>query len=85
MPASPRGFADGVRADGTMYMTVSGAIGRIENGSDPRKLDTVYGKVIRLRDEEPCLPTTRSSASQARSRRFSPWAIAISSASRHIQ
>ena len=37
--------------DGTLYLTVSGAAGRIANGSDPRKLDTVYGKVIRLRDD----------------------------------
>jgi len=37
--------------DGTLYITVSGAAGRIANGSDPRKLDTVYGKVIRLRDD----------------------------------
>ena len=31
--------------DGTIYMTVSGAAGRIKGGPDPRKLDTVYGKV----------------------------------------
>ena len=38
--------------DGTIYMTVSGAAGRMPNGGpDPRKLDTVYGKVIRLRDD----------------------------------
>jgi glucose/arabinose dehydrogenase len=37
--------------DGTIYITVSGAGGRIANGPDPRKLDTVYGKVIRLRDD----------------------------------
>jgi aldose sugar dehydrogenase len=37
--------------DGTIYMTVSGAGGRIAGGNDPRKLDTVYGKVIRLRDD----------------------------------
>ena len=37
--------------DGTIYITVSGAAGRIANGPDPRKLDTVYGKVIRLRDD----------------------------------
>ncbi len=37
--------------DGTIYITVSGAGGRITNGPDPRKLDTVYGKVIRLRDD----------------------------------
>ena len=38
--------------DGSIYMTVSGAAGRMPNGGpDPRKLDTVYGKVIRLRDD----------------------------------
>jgi glucose/arabinose dehydrogenase len=37
--------------DGTIYMTVSGAAGRIAGGPDPRKLDTVYGKVIRVRDD----------------------------------
>lgn len=37
--------------DGTIYITVSGAGGRQPNGPDPRKLDTVYGKVIRLRDD----------------------------------
>jgi glucose/arabinose dehydrogenase len=37
--------------DGTIYMTVSGAGGRTAAGNDPRKLDTVYGKVIRLQDD----------------------------------
>jgi aldose sugar dehydrogenase len=38
--------------DGTIYMTVSGAGGRLANGGpDPRKPDTVYGKVLRLRDD----------------------------------
>ena len=37
--------------DGTLYMTISGAAGRIANGPDPRKTDTVYGKVIRLKDD----------------------------------
>ena len=37
--------------DGTIYMTVSGAAGRIKDGPDPRKLDTTYGKVIRVRDD----------------------------------
>jgi len=37
-------------------MTISGAGGRIPAGpsgpeADPRKLDTVYGKVIRLQDD----------------------------------
>src|SRR5262245_16617455 len=37
--------------DGTVYMTISGAAGRQQGGNDPRKLDTAYGKVIRLRDD----------------------------------
>jgi len=42
--------------DGTVYMTISGAGGRIPAGTggpeaDPRKLDTAYGKVIRVRDD----------------------------------
>ena len=37
--------------DGTIYMTVSGAAGRIKGGPDPRKLDTAYGKVVRVRDD----------------------------------
>jgi glucose/arabinose dehydrogenase len=37
--------------DGTIYMTASGAAGRIAGGNDPRKLDTVAGKVIRLQDD----------------------------------
>jgi glucose/arabinose dehydrogenase len=42
--------------DGTVYMTISGAGGRIAAGAggpeaDPRKLDTAYGKVIRVRDD----------------------------------
>ena len=37
--------------DGTLYMTISGAGGRMPNGPDPRKLDTDYGKVIRVNDD----------------------------------
>jgi aldose sugar dehydrogenase len=37
--------------DGTVYMTISGAGGRQPGGNDPRKLDTAYGKVIRVRDD----------------------------------
>jgi glucose/arabinose dehydrogenase len=37
--------------DGTIYITISGAGGRTAAGLDPRKLETVYGKVIRLRDD----------------------------------
>ena len=36
--------------DGTIYMTASGAAGRTA-ANDPRKLDTVAGKVIRLKDD----------------------------------
>ena len=42
--------------DGSIYMTISGAGGRIPAAAaapelDPRKPDTVYGKVIRIRDD----------------------------------
>jgi len=42
--------------DGSIYMTVSGAAGRVaatggEPALDPRKPDTAHGKVIRLRDD----------------------------------
>ena len=37
--------------DGTLYVTISGAAGRTANGLDPRKLDSDYGKVIRLNDD----------------------------------
>lgn len=51
---SGRAIAGGSRMafapDGTIYMTVSGAGGRLP-GLDPRTLDTVYGKVIRLNDD----------------------------------
>jgi len=47
-------FAGGSRMafapDGTIYMTISGVRGRTET-LDPRTLDTVYGKVIRLNDD----------------------------------
>jgi glucose/arabinose dehydrogenase len=47
-------FAGGSRMafapDGTLYMTVSGALGRT-SGWDPRKPDTDFGKVIRIRDD----------------------------------
>src|SRR5258705_3335978 len=36
--------------DGTIYMTASGAVGRTA-ANDPRSLDTVAGKGIRLRDD----------------------------------
>src|SRR5258708_38396555 len=37
--------------DGTIYMTASGAAARPGGPNDPRKLDTVAGKVIRLKDD----------------------------------
>jgi glucose/arabinose dehydrogenase len=49
-PASQGGSRMAFAPDGTIYMTVSGAGGRTPT-LDPRKLDTVYGKVIRLRDD----------------------------------
>ena len=36
--------------DGTLFMTVSGALGRT-SGWDPRRTDTDFGKVIRIRDD----------------------------------
>ena len=49
-PAIAGGSRMAFAPDGTLYMTVSGAAGRRE-GLDPRTLDTVHGKVIRLRDD----------------------------------
>jgi glucose/arabinose dehydrogenase len=49
-PASQGASRMAFAPDGTIYMTVSGAGGR-RPGLDPRALDTVYGKVIRLRDD----------------------------------
>ena len=42
--------------DGSIYMTISGAGGRVAEAAgapalDPRKPDTAYGKVIRVRDD----------------------------------
>jgi glucose/arabinose dehydrogenase len=48
--ASQGGSRMAFAPDGTIYMTVSGAGGRRGN-LDPRTLDTVYGKVIRLRED----------------------------------
>ena len=55
-PTTPGGSRMAFAPDGSLYMTISGAAGRIPAGAngpeaDPRKLDTVYGKVIRLRDD----------------------------------
>jgi glucose/arabinose dehydrogenase len=55
-PTSQGGSRLAFATDGTIYMTISGALGRLPAGAggpeaDPRKLDTVYGKVIRLRDD----------------------------------
>ena len=49
-PAIAGGSRMAFAPDGTIYMTVSGARGRFDN-LDPRTLDTVYGKVIRLNDD----------------------------------
>lgn len=49
-PAIAGGSRMAFAPDGTIYITVSGAAGRRE-GLDPRTLDTVYGKVIRLNDD----------------------------------
>jgi glucose/arabinose dehydrogenase len=50
-PTLPGGSRMAFAPDGTIYMTISGAGGRTAAGADPRKLDTAYGKVIRLRDD----------------------------------
>jgi glucose/arabinose dehydrogenase len=50
-PTSAGGSRLAFAPDGTIYMTISGAGGRTAAGNDPRKLDTVYGKVIRLQDD----------------------------------
>jgi glucose/arabinose dehydrogenase len=58
--------------DGTIYMTISGAAGRIAAGPggpelDPRKLDTAYGKVIHVRDDG-TVPTDNPFAGRAGAR-----------------
>jgi glucose/arabinose dehydrogenase len=50
-PAGQGGSRMAFAPDGTIYMTISGVAGRTAAGLDPRTLDTVYGKVIRLRDD----------------------------------
>lgn len=55
-PTLPGGSRLAFAPDGTVFMTISGAGGRIPAGpsgaeADPRKLDTAYGKVIRVRDD----------------------------------
>jgi glucose/arabinose dehydrogenase len=49
-PAFSGGSRMAFAPDGTIYITVSGVRGRTEE-MDPRTLDTVYGKVIRLNDD----------------------------------
>jgi glucose/arabinose dehydrogenase len=61
--------------DGTLYMTVSGALGRT-SGWDPRKTDTDFGKVIRIRDDGSIPPDNPFAASRAPGLRFSPSATA---------
>jgi glucose/arabinose dehydrogenase len=55
-PTTQGGSRVAFAPDGSVYMTVSGAAGRIAAGpagpeADPRKLDTAYGKVVRVRDD----------------------------------
>jgi glucose/arabinose dehydrogenase len=55
-PTTQGGSRVAFAPDGTVYMTISGAVGRMPAGpgvpeADPRKLDTAYGKVIRVRDD----------------------------------
>ncbi len=49
-PTTQGGSRVAFAADGTVFMTVSGAGGRTPT-ADPRKPNTVYGKVLRLRDD----------------------------------
>jgi glucose/arabinose dehydrogenase len=55
-PTTPSASRMSFAPDGTIYMTVSGAGGRIAATAagpelDPRKPNTAYGKVIRLKDD----------------------------------
>ena len=55
-PVTQGGSRMAFAPDGSVYMTVSGAAGRIaaaadEPELDPRKLNTAYGKVIHVRDD----------------------------------
>jgi glucose/arabinose dehydrogenase len=55
-PTSQGGSRLAFAPDGSIYMTISGALGRLPaaagaSEADPRKLDTAYGKVVRLRDD----------------------------------
>jgi glucose/arabinose dehydrogenase len=51
-PVTPGASRMAFAPDETLYMTVSGAAGRLPNGGlDPLKLDTAHRKVIRLRDD----------------------------------
>ena len=49
-PVTQGGSRMAFAVDGTIYITISGAAGRTPT-NDPRKLNTVYGKVIRLRED----------------------------------
>lgn len=49
-PAVAGGSRMAFAPDGTIYITASGVRGRVP-GLDPRTLDTIYGKVIRLNDD----------------------------------
>lgn len=55
-PVTPGASRMAFAPDGTVYMTISGAAGRLPAGQDgpeldPRKPNTAYGKVIRVRDD----------------------------------
>ena len=71
--------------DGTIYMTISGAVGRTPAGQDPRKPDTAYGKVIRLRDDGTIPPDNPFVGKPGARPKYSRWAIAISSGSHPIR
>ncbi len=55
-PVTPGASRMAFAPDGTLFMTISGAGGRLPAGQegpelDPRKTNTAYGKVVRLRDD----------------------------------
>ena len=64
---------------GMIYMTTGGPF-----DDSAQRLDTIYGKVLRLRDDGTIRPTIPSSDAPAHAARFFPSAIAITSDSRSV-
>jgi glucose/arabinose dehydrogenase len=87
-PTPPGGSRIAFAPNGTVYMTISGAAQAPPRPGDPlappRRLDTIFGKVIRLRDDG-TVPTIRLWEGRARGRRSTPSATAITSAWRRIR